>query len=435
MVLLRSKLKHMSEHISGLLHHKLWLQVIIGMLLGIVVGIILGPDSNIVSSEMSVIITDWLALPGNLFLQLIKLVVIPLIFSSIIVGILSSGNPKLLKKMGPRVIIYFVITTIIAVGIGIFLAMVVQPGNYVNFEATESIIETAEYSALKAGEINIPEALVSILPHNPIESMVNADMLGIVIFTIIFGVALLYVGKKHLKLALNLLETVQSVSMIVVKWAMYLAPIAVFGLMTKVTSQVGVSAFAGVMIYVFTVLGGLLILLLFYYLIIFLFTSQKPLQFINAIKNVQLLAFSTSSSAAVMPLSLKTAEDNLKVNPLISRFIIPVGATINMNGTALYQSVATIFLAQVYGIHLSIFSILLIVAITVGASIGTPSAPGVGIIILATILATVGIPAAGIALILGVDRILDMSRTAVNVAGDLTACSFFDKHLSGFFKK
>ena len=425
----------MSDHISILLHQKLWLQVIIGMLLGTIVGIILGPDFNIFSIETAALITDWLALPGNLFLQLIKLIVIPLIFSSIIVGILSSGNPKILKAMGPKVILYFVVTTIIAVGIGIFIASIVQPGNYINLETTTTSVETIGSSALTIGEINIPEALVSILPHNPLESMVNGDMLGIVIFTIIFGVALLHVGKKHLKPALNILETVQSISMIVVKWAMHLAPIAVFGLMTKVTSQVGITAFAGVMVYVLTVLAGLLILVLFYYLILILFTNQKPLQFLSATKNVQLLAFSTSSSAAVMPLSLETAEDRLKVKPIISRFVIPIGATINMNGTALYQAVATIFLAQVYGVHLSILSILLIMAITVGASIGTPSAPGVGIVILATILATVGIPAAGIALILGVDRILDMSRTAINVTGDLTACSFFDKHLSGFFKK
>jgi Na+/H+-dicarboxylate symporter len=215
---------------------------------------------------------------------------------------------------------------------------------------------------------------------------------------------------------------------------MELAPYAVFGLMTQITSQIGLEALTGLGMYVITVLIGLLLLIMVYNLIILLFSYQNVGKFMRAIRNVQVLAFSTSSSAAVMPLSIKTAEDKLNVRPTIAQFLIPVGTTINMDGTALYQAVATIFLAQVFEVELSIAALLLVVAITVGSSIGAPATPGVGVVILATILETVGIPGSGIALILGVDRILDMSRTVANVTGDMTACAFFDRNLGDLFE-
>ncbi|MAG78576.1 hypothetical protein CL616_04395 [archaeon] len=417
-------LKQKSKHISLLLKSKLWLQVLVAMLLGLAFGIMLGPDSNLVRPELAALITDWFALPGNLFLQMIRLVIIPLIFSSIAVGILTSGSPSFLKKIGPRLILYFIVTTVIAVIIGFFVAFLIQPGSYVEVgNSFSDVVVGQEFVDIK--EINIPEALVNLLPHNPLESMVNGDMLGVVIFTIIFSLALLMVKKRNV--TLHVLETVQHASLTVVKWAMHLIPFAVFGLMAKATSQIGMTTFAGLFMYIFTVLLGLFLILVMYGLIVFIFVGKNPFKFMSEIKDAQLLAFSTSSSAAVMPLSMKIAEDGLKIKKNIARIIIPIGATINMNGTALYQSVATIFLAQVFGVELSIFSLLLIVAITVGASIGAPSAPGIGIVILTTVLASVGIPIEGIALILGADRLLDMSRTSVNVSGDLTACEFFNK--------
>jgi Na+/H+-dicarboxylate symporter len=416
-----NRLKEKSKHISQLLKSRLWLQVLIAMFLGLGLGVFLGPDFNFATPELAKVITNWLALPGNLFLQLIKLIIIPLIFSSIAVGVLTSGSPKFLKKMGWRLLVYFVITTVIAVGIGFLVAFTIQPGNYVSFQGESGVVED---NFVDLSELNVPEVLVNILPHNPLESMVNGDMLGVVIFTIIFSLALLMVKRKTI--TLHVLETIQDASMTVVKWAMHLVPIAVFGLMAKATSEIGFTTFFGLLMYVLAVLLGLLILLGLY-LVILWCVKEKPFLFLYKIKNVMLLAFSTSSSAAVMPLSIKVAEDLLKVKKNIARFVIPIGATINMNGTALYQSVAAIFLAQVFDVHLSIFSLLLIVGITVGASIGAPAAPGVGIIILTTVLASVGIPIEGLALILGVDRFLDMSRTVVNVSGDLTACSFFNK--------
>jgi Na+/H+-dicarboxylate symporter len=218
---------------------------------------------------------------------------------------------------------------------------------------------------------------------------------------------------------LDLLRTLQQICMTVVHWAMRLAPYAVFGLMAQLTTSIGLSALLGMASYVLTVLTGLLMLMLVYLLLLKLLAGQHPIHFLKHCRDVLLLAFSTSSSAAVMPLSIRTAQEKLAVRPSIAQFVIPLGATINMNGTALYQSVATVFLAQVYGIDLSMASMALVVAMAVGASIGSPATPGVGIVILAMVLTTVGIPPSGIALIMGVDRILDMSRTAVNVTGDL----------------
>ena len=215
----------------------------------------------------------------------------------------------------------------------------------------------------------------------------------------------------------------------IVSWAMALAPAAVFGLLAQISVQVGFDAIVGVASYMGTVLLGLLLLLMFYMVIVALFARRSPLAFLRAISGVQLLAFSTSSSAAVMPLSMKTAETQLNVSPSVSQFVVPLGATVNMDGTALYQVVAAVFLTQVYGVDLSLPQLALLAATTVGASIGSPSTPGVGIVILATIVQGMGVPAEGIALILGVDRILDMSRTAVNVSGDLTACVVMERVL------
>jgi Na+/H+-dicarboxylate symporter len=406
------------------------------MFLGVMVGIFLGPEFNLVTPDFAEVLTDWLALPGNLFLQIIKMIIIPLIFSSIIVGLVSTKNPKFLKKIGPQLLLYFIITTTIATSIGFFVGYTIEPGKYIDAESVKMLgTAEVEFEAKELSLSSIPKKLVSILPSNPLESMVRGDMLGVVIFTIIMGISLLFVDKKHLKIAINLLEALQKTTMIIIHWSMNLLPLAVFGLMTQITSKIGINALAGLGMYILTVLVGLLLMSGVYSLILILFAKKNPLKFLKDTREAQLLAFSTSSSAAAIPLSLKAAEEKLKVNPSISNFLIPVGATINMDGTALYQVVATVFLAQVFGINLPLSSMILIVAITVGASIGAPAAPGVAIVILATILESVGIPGAGIALILGVDRILDMSRTAINITGDLTACSFFDRRLGYLFKK
>jgi len=213
----------------------------------------------------------------------------------------------------------------------------------------------------------------------------------------------------------------------VVSWAMRLAPFAAFGLIAGITSKVGLSALAGLGAYMATVVVGLLLMLIVYIIIIKFFAKRSVFQTLKIMRDPQLLAFSTSSSAAVMPLSIKTAEEKLKVKPRVSQFIIPMGATINMDGTAMYQIIAVFFLAQLFNIDLGFTTIILVTLTALAASIGAPSAPGTGIVILSTILIAAGVPTVGVILLLGVDRILDMTRTMVNVSGDLTACLVFDK--------
>jgi Na+/H+-dicarboxylate symporter len=216
--------------------------------------------------------------------------------------------------------------------------------------------------------------------------------------------------------------------MIVVSWAMALVPYAVFGLMAALMSRTGIEIFLGLGYYMGVVIIGLSILLSFYLILVFIIAKKSPLKFLKAIKDPQLLAFSTASSAAVMPLSMKTADEKLHVSSNISDFVIPIGATINMDGTALFQCVTTLFMAQAYGIELTILNLLLITFTVVAASIGTPAIPGGGVIILASVLQSAGIPIDGLIVIIGIDRILGMFRTTVNVTGDLTACLIFNRY-------
>lgn len=429
-------LKFLSHKLIDLVEKKLWLKVLIGMFLGIITGILLGSASGLVEPESAKVLSEWLALPGIIFLRVIQMIVIPLIFASIIRGIAASDNMERLKKTGLSIALYFVFTTIIAIAIGVFLAMVIQPGNYISqdliqasFEQESIVTESEDFQTPRLSDV--PNMIGGIFPTNPFGAMSNTEMLQIVIFSIVFGIALVNMNPKRAHPLLDLLGSLQDVCMTIVKWAMILAPLAVFGLMARVTTQLGVEALLGTAVYVATVLLGLLILLLFYIGIVFVVGGISPRVFLSSIRDVQLLAFSTSSSAAVMPLSIKTAEEKLRVRPSISQFIIPIGATINMDGTALYQGIATVFLAQVFGVNLVFTALLFLIVTIVGASIGSPATPGVGIVILAVILGSFGIPVAGIALILGVDRILDMCRTAINVTGDLTACVLMNKIVGG----
>ena len=405
------------------------------MALGLCAGIMLGPSMNLVGRSTAVVIGNWLALPGQLFLVLIQMIVVPLVFASVILGLSATENIEQLKRLGIWVVGFFVITTIFAIGIGINLAIVIKPGSYIDNELINSAMgsvpagPTVEIQSFGSWH-DLPQKVIGLLPTNPLNSMVESQMLQVVIFAVIFGVALLMTEPDRSRPLIDFLNALQEVCMTVVRIAMNIAPVAVFGLMAQLTSKIGLEALMGMAVYVCTVLSGLFCLLVFYLLLLFVTAAQKPFVFLEKSRDVILLAFSTSSSAAVMPLSIKTAEEKLGVRPSIAQFVIPVGATINMNGTALYQGVATIFLAQVFGVDISPAGMAVLVVVAVGASIGSPGTPGVGIVILSMILNSVGIPPAGIALIIGVDRILDMSRTAINVTGDLLTCVLMDHWLS-----
>ena len=422
--------KYPIPHITYLLKKKLWAQVILGLVLGLALGLVLGPEAGLVEKGTTEQITNWLSIPAQLFLKVIQMIIVPLIFASIIRGLTSSGSLEQLQKLGLGVGVYFVITTAIALTIGISIATTIEPGNFIDSSLLKESFNLQDLEVVKKTELtlnDIPQSIVGVIPSNPLASFLSGEMLGIIVFALIIGVSMITLPSKSSKPILDLLESVQKITMKIVSWAMRLAPFAAFGLMAGITSKVGLSALAGLGAYMITVVVGLFVMMLVYIIIIKFFAKRPLSSTLSMLKDPQLLAFSTSSSAAVMPVSIKTAEEKLKVKPKISQFVIPLGATINMDGTALYQIIAVFFLAQLFDVNLSMTSIILISLTALAASIGAPSAPGTGIVILSTILIAAGIPPVGVVLLLGVDRILDMTRTMVNVTGDLTACLFFDK--------
>lgn len=422
--------KYPIPHITYLLKKKLWAQVIFGLILGLALGLVLGPEAGLVEKDTTEQITNWLSIPAHLFLKVIQMIIVPLIFASIIRGLTSSGSLEQLQKLGLGVAIYFVITTAIALTIGISIATTIEPGNFIDSNLLKESFDLHDLEVTKKTDLtinDIPQSIVGIVPSNPLASFLSGEMLGIIVFALIIGVSMITLPSKSSKPILDLLESIQKITMKIVSWAMRLAPFAAFGLMAGITSKVGISALTGLGAYMITVVIGLFVMMLVYIIIIKFFAKRPLSSTFSMFKDPQLLAFSTSSSAAVMPVSIKTAEEKLKVKPKVSQFIIPLGATINMDGTALYQIIAVFFLAQLFDVNLSFTTIILISLTALAASIGAPSAPGTGIVILSTILIAAGIPPVGVVLLLGVDRILDMTRTMVNVTGDLTACLFFDK--------
>jgi Na+/H+-dicarboxylate symporter len=424
---------YVTPQITYLIKKKLWAQVLLALFLGLGFGIFLGPETGIVEKNTTEIITEWLSIPAHMFLKIIQMIIIPLIFASIIRGITSSGSMEQLQNLGLRAALYFVTTTVIALIIGILLVTTIMPGTFIDsslikesfgIENTGETVESMELSLQ-----DIPQSLVGLIPSNPLASFMSGEMLSIIIFALIVGVSMISLPKESSKPLLDILESVQKITMKVVSWAMRLAPFAAFGLMVDIAARVGLTALTGLGAYMITVVIGLFLMMGVYIIIIKVFTGRPLFATFRMMKEAQLLAFSTSSSAAVMPLTIKTAEEKMKIKPRISQFIVPLGATINMDGTALYQIIAVFFLAQLFDINLSFTTILLISLTALAASIGAPSAPGTGIVILSTILIAAGIPPVGVILLLGVDRILDMTRTMVNVTGDLTACLFFDKRI------
>jgi len=424
--------KYPIPQISYLIKKKLWAQVLFALFVGLLVGLALGPETGWVEKETAETITDWLSIPANLFLKIIQMIIVPLIFASIIRGLTSSGSIEQLQKLGGGAAVYFIITTSIALTIGITIATTIEPGNFIDSNLIRESFGIEEIELVESAELSIhdiPQSIVGLVPSNPLSSFMSGEMLSIIIFALIMGVALITLPEKSSRPILDLLESIQQFTMKVVSWAMRLAPFAAFGLMAGIVSKIGLSALTGLGAYMATVIVGLFVMMIVY-IIIIKFLAKRPLSSTLAmIKESQLLAFSTSSSAATMPVSIKTAEEKLKVKPKVSQFIIPLGATINMDGTAMYQIIAVFFLAQLFDVNLSFTTIILIALTSLAASIGAPSAPGTGIVILSTILIAAGVPVVGVVLLLGVDRILDMTRTMVNVTGDLTACLFFNKRI------
>lgn len=416
------------QSIASLISQHLWAKILTGLVLGVLTGLALSPSGlGLLEADTALIAGEWIALPGIVFLEMLKMIIIPLVICSIVLGILTSGSIEQLKKMGAFILPYFVITGFVAVGLGMLIALVIQPGNLVDAGITAMADTMRAQNVQTFDDLSIPRRIANLIPSNPFAAAMNVDMLAIVIGAIFLGIAALTMPRETVKPFEDLCQFGQVATMKIISWAMALAPYAVFGLIADAMIKLGFGALGAIAWYIVCVLLGLGIIMGLYLFGAYVFGGWKPAAFLRAIRDVQLLAFSTSSSAAVMPLTIRAAEENLKVPEDISRFVIPIGTTINMDGTGLYQAVAAIFLCQVFGVELSLAEMILLLCTTTGASIGTPATPGVGIVILATILSGIGVPPAGIGIILGVDRILDMCRTTINVTGDLVACTIMTK--------
>lgn len=429
-------IKYLIDPLRRLMRQRLWLQVLVGMVLGTGLGLALNPETGWVSAPLAQGIGEWLALPGRLFLAFIQMIVVPLILASIIRGIAAATDIQQLRSTGIGLAVYFLATTAAAAVLGILIGLTVRPGDYVDrtaidTQAVELPAETREAIAdapqEETGLADIPEQITKVLPTNPMSSIVEGEMLQIVIFSIVVGIGLLSVPVSSAKPLLELLGSIQQICMAVVGVVMTFAPIAVFGLLAQAMIRAGADVLTGLGAYAAVVVVAMAVLFLFYLVIAVVLGNRSPGPFLSAIREPLLLGFSTNSSAATMPVTVKTAEERLFVRPSLSQFVVPLGATINMGGTALYQGLATIFMAQLFQIDLPLGVLIALVVTAVGASIGTPAVPGVGIIVLASVLSSAGIPITGLTLIIGLDSILERFRTSLNVTGDLVACVVMER--------
>ena len=410
---------------------RLWAQVMAGMILGFGLGLLLSETTGLVPPDMAEVIGLWLALPGQIFLALIAMVLIPLIFASIVGGLAGAGSGEQLRSVGLRLAAFILMTTTLAATIGVALAQWLRPGEGLasfSVPATGMVApdpaDTGSEPVLEDARTTVPDMIVNILPSNPTAAIVQGDMLAVVVLAVLVGISVTQVQRARVAPFLALMEALLSISMNIVKWAMFLAPFAVFGLMAQLVTRMGLETMLGISGYVGTVLLGLAALLGLYLTIAFLFARLTPWRFVSAAGSNLLLAFSTSSSSAVMPVTIQTAR-RLGVPESIANLVVPLGATMNMAGTALYQAVAILFLAQLAGVELTVAQIGVVVATLVASSIGAPGTPGVSIAILISVASGIGIPVEGMVIILGVDRLLDMCRTTVNVTGDLVAAMLF----------
>jgi Na+/H+-dicarboxylate symporter len=368
---------------------------------------------------------------GTAWIRLITMIVVPLVVASLMVGTASLGDIRKLGRIGGKTLAYYMTTTAVAVTIGLVVSNVITPGSGVDSATRDALSSQFEGQAaasmsLAAEKPSWVDTLLEMIPRNPVQAAADLDLLPLILFTVIFGAAITMVEKEKRDAVLNFFDGVNQASMVMIDWVMKLAPIAVFALIASIVAQFGFDLLRSLLIYSLTVVLGLLLHAgITYGTILRVFAKLNPVNFFRRVTPVQLIAFSTSSSNATLPLTIETAEEEIGVSNGVASFVLPLGATINMDGTALYQAVAVMFIAQIYGIDIGIAGQLTVVLTATLASIGAAGVPSAGIITLIIVLNSVGLGAqvqAGIALILGVDRILDMIRTAVNVTGDLT-CS------------
>ncbi|KFZ31454.1 sodium:dicarboxylate symporter [Pseudidiomarina salinarum] len=386
-------------------------RIVIGMIAGIAVGALLQ-----IFFKGSTIVEDYLTnglffIIGQIFIASLQMLVVPLVFVSLVLGTCSLSDPAKLGRLGGKAVGLYLVTTAIAISLAIAAAVIVQPGSGLELE-TEAVFEAKEAPSLA-------QVIIDLFPTNPFDAFASGNMLQIIVFALLFGIATALVGGKPGERVKALFEDFNEVIMKLVIILMNLAPYGVFALMAKLFSETEFGAITSLGTYFVLVIGVLLAhALITYPIILKLLSRMNPVMFLRKMREVQIFGFSTASSNATMPITLETVTKRLGVHNSVGSFTVPLGATINMDGTAIMQGVATVFIAQVYLVDLSIADYLMVVLTATLASIGTAGVPGVGMIMLAMVLGQVGLPVEGIGLIIGVDRLLDMTRTAVNVTGD-----------------
>jgi Na+/H+-dicarboxylate symporter len=391
----------------------LLIKISIGFAAGIVFGFAVGPfaDENVFLGGYAM---PFLNIIGRVFITLLKMIIVPLVISSIIVGTSSLGDPRKLGRIGIKTLGLYIITTAVAIAIGLLLGNIIQPGIGMNIEGV-----TAEAKASKP----LVEVFLDIFPSNPIESLVKANMLQIIVFAVFFGTAAVLAGEKG-KRVLDVFDSIAETMYAMTHMIMSFAPYGVFSLIAITAAKYGPSIlapFAKVILAVF--LGCVIHAALVYSGLIAFFCRRSPLWYFRGIQEASITAFVTRSSSGTLPVTIENTRKNLGVSDGVSSFVLPLGATINMDGTALYQGVCALFVAQAYGIDLNFGAQIGVIVTATLASIGTAGVPGAGLIMLTLVLTSAGLPIEGGALVAGIDAILDAARTCLNVTGDAAVCA------------
>jgi proton glutamate symport protein len=408
-------------------------QILLGMALGVLFGLLC---SQFYWGKSFVI--DWIKPFGTIFINSLKLIAVPLILASLIKGVSDLKNIAQLSNMGGRTIGLYLLTTLTAVTIGLSIVNLIKPGETLSEETRTELL--AAYAADAAAKQSVAaaqkeagplQALVDLVPSNIFAAMQdNGNMLQVIFFAIFFGIGLVLIPKQKAKAVKDFFDALNEVILKLIDLIMLAAPYGVFALLAALIAEApSADLFRALGLYTVTVLLGLIVMIIFYILLVRLFTGKKVGFFLKGISPAQLLAFSTSSSAATLPVTMERVHEHLGVEEDVSSFVLPIGATINMDGTSLYQAVAAVFIAQAFGMDLSLSAQLGIIATATLASIGSAAVPGAGMVMLVIVLAQAGIPEAGLALIFAVDRPLDMCRTTVNVTGDASVSMLVAKWL------
>jgi Na+/H+-dicarboxylate symporter len=413
----KSYLENTKSERKGL---KLHTQILIGLILGALLGPLMGD------------VALWIKPIGDAFINLLIMIVVPLVMASLIVGTASLGNLKKLGRIGAKTVGYYLVATAIAVSFGLVAGKTFNPGAGLDEDVKARMLTdyagvTEQQLERVAEKPSLSEFLVNIVPRNPFRAMVETNFLQIIFFALLFGISLTILPEERRRPVLNLLQSVNDAMIVLVKMVMRIAPLGVFALIAAVAAQFGYGVLLTLLKYVLVTIGTMVAFVVTIYPISLRLSGMSPRYFFTKYYEVALFAFSTSSSNATLPINIQVSEEDLGVSNDVASFVLPLGATINMNGTAIYQGVSTIFIAQVFGMSLGLQDLIIVVLTATLASIGAAGVPGIGMVTLTIVLQQIGIPVEGIALVVGVERILDMTRTAVNVTGDTTCAVWVAK--------